>query len=413
MAITVASVLEDPLFNKCRLLTSSAQAEANLVRWVSVIEVPVERFVRRNEFVLTTAMNVGHDTRLLGGFVRRIADSGAAALAIAIGPYARTIPPKAVAIAEHNNLSLIEIRPWKLRFSEISERILQGVLEDQFLRKARDQFVWALATGRIASDERESHYAKRIGAVLDNDFYAIAALVKSIDHALEPDFADIVDEMLGIAADMAASADLHWLGTTMDGRIVAFVGKPQNGTVISSFLKNWLAMLKRRFPRVEVLAGMSDLYFAAAGGQALTRYADAAASALEIVELAAEVGGHRVAIFRDVAVDVALRRSAKEHSGAKLIEEYLGALVAHDRSKKHKLLPTLAEYVAVNCNVSVCARNLNIRRQSLMYRLERISAITGCDLTDATERFALQLALRMSHARSVDPTSGLHRNHRT
>ena len=70
MAITVASVLEDPLFNKCRLLTSSAKAEANLVRWVSVIEVPVERFVRRNEFVLTTAMNVGHDTRLLGGFVK-------------------------------------------------------------------------------------------------------------------------------------------------------------------------------------------------------------------------------------------------------------------------------------------------------------------------------------------------------
>ena len=412
MAITVASVLEDPLFNKCRLLTSSAQAEANLVRWVSVIEVPVERFVRRNEFVLTTAMNVGHDTRLLGDFVRSIADSRAAALAIAIGPYARTIPPKAITIAEERNLSLIEIRPWKLRFSEISERILQGVLEDQFLRKARDQFVWALATGRIASDERACRHAKRIGAMLDDDFCAVAALVNSTDNALEPDFADIVDEMLGVAADMAASAGLHWLGTTLDGRVVAFIGKPRNGTLISSFLKEWLAVLKHRFPRVEVLVGISDLYLAAVGGHGLTRYADAAASALEIVELAAERGGHRIAVFRDVAVDVALRRSAKEHSGAKLMEEYLGALLAHDRNKKLKLMPTLIEYLAVNCNVSVCARNLNIRRQSLMYRLERISAIAGCDLTDATERFALQLTLRMRYASSADPASGFHRNHR-
>ncbi|TMG80057.1 MAG: hypothetical protein E6H74_15220, partial [Betaproteobacteria bacterium] len=341
-----------------------------------------------------------------------IADSRAAALAIAIGPYARTIPPKAITIAEERNLSLIEIRPWKLRFSEVSERILQGVLEDQFLRKARDQFVWALATGRIASDERACRHAKRIGAMLDDDFCAVAALVNSTDNALEPDFADIVDEMLGVAADMAASAGLHWLGTTLDGRVVAFIGKPRNGTLISSFLKEWLAVLKHRFPRVEVLVGISDLYLAAVGGHGLTRYADAAASALEIVELAAERGGHRIAVFRDVAVDVALRRSAKEHSGAKLMEEYLGALLAHDRNKKLKLMPTLIEYLAVNCNVSVCARNLNIRRQSLMYRLERISAIAGCDLTDATERFALQLTLRMRYASSADPASGFHRNHR-
>jgi len=357
---------------------------------------------RRNEFVLTTAMNVGHDPHLLGDFVRRIADSKAAALAIATGPYARNVPAKVISIAQECHLSLIEIRPWKLRFSEISERILQGLLEDQFLKKERDQFVWALATGRLTPDARARSHAKRIGAVLDTDFFAVAALVPLADESSDGQAGDTLDEMLRIAEDMAASAGLHWLGTTLNGRLVAFLGSKENAALIYAFLNDWLGVLKRRFPRIDVVAGASDLHLAAAGGPGLTRYADAASSALEIVELAAETGGHRVAIFRDVAVEVSLRRCASHSAAAKLIDEYLGALLAHDRIRKVKLLPTLEEYLSVNCNLSTCARSLNIRRQSLMYRLDKIAALSKCDLRQSEQRFALQLALHLRRA-----TSGL------
>jgi len=404
MTITVARVLQDPLFRKCRLLTGGAQAEASVISWVSVIEVPVERFVRRNEFVLTTAMNVGHDSRLLGNFVRRIADSKAAALAIATGPYARTVPAKVISIAEERNLSLIEIRPWKLRFSEISERILQGLLEDQFLKKERDQFLWALATGRLTPDERTRNHAQRIGVVLDSDFHAIAALVRSTDDSPDPQPGNTLDEVSRIAEDMAVSVGIHWQGTTLNGRLVAFVASKTGSEVIHMFMNDWLRALKRRFPRMEVVAGASDLHLAASGGSGLMRYAGAASSALEVVELAAEAGGHRVAVFRDIAVDIVLRRSASHGATAKLIDEYLGALLAHDRTRKVKLLPTLEEYLSVNCNLSTCARNLDIRRQSLMYRLDKIAALSKCDLRQAGQRFALQLALHLRHT-----TSGMQR----
>lgn len=398
MTISVARALQDPLFAKCRLLTGAEQAEASAIRWVSVIEVPVQRFVRRNEFVLTTAMNVGHDAGLLSQFVRRIASAKAAALAIAIGPYVREVPAKVVAVAASRNLALIEIRPWKLRFSEISERILQWLLEDQLRKKERDQFVWALATGRIVPDRRTAEHAQRLGASLDSDFYAIAALVRIADGAATQETEDLHEDILGLAESMALSAGMNWLGTTIGGRVIAFIDTREEPAAIGAFLNAWLAELKRRFPRIDVVAGASDMYRAAARGQLLTRFVDAANAASAIAELAAEVGGHHVARFREVAVDVLMRRIASDALAARLVGEYLKGLLDHDHARKVKLLPTLEKYLSSNCNVSGCARSLSIRRQSLIYRLEKIRGITGCDLDNAQQRFALQVALQLRTA---------------
>lgn len=390
MAITVARILQDPMFGKCRLLTTPELASVSAISWVSVIEVPVERFVRRNEFVLTTAMNVGHDLRLLTRFVRRIADCNAAALAIAIGPYVREVPQGVVAVATNRNLSLIEIRPWKLRFSEISERILQWLLDDQFRRKERDQLVWSLATGRLLPDERAAEHARRLGTSLETDFYAIAALLRPPTGI---DSHEMIDEMLALAESMAANGRMQWLGANIAGRMVAFLATTRDSLAVETFLNDWLAAVRRRFPSADVVAGVSDRCCVTSGHRVRSRFVDAATAAFDVAELAGEAAGHRVARFRDVAVQVLLRRAAENPLAGRLVEDYLGPLLEHDRARKVKLLPTLEKYLSANGNVSACARSLNMRRQSLIYRLDKIKALTRCDLDDAQHRLALQLAL--------------------
>ncbi len=74
-------------------------------------------------------------------------------------------------------------------------------------------------------------------------------------------------------------------------------------------------------------------------------------------------------------------------------EEMLGALLEHDGAGE--LIHTLEAYFEHNGNLSQAAEALFIHRNTLIYRLERIEAITNLDLDNPEERLATQLALRI------------------
>ncbi len=78
-------------------------------------------------------------------------------------------------------------------------------------------------------------------------------------------------------------------------------------------------------------------------------------------------------------------------------EETLGPLVAYDRAHAADLVLTLEAFFRENANASQTARALNVHRNTLAYRLQRIAEITGLDLADPEARLVLQLALKVRH----------------
>jgi len=138
MMPTVASMLELPLMREAEVLSGTGLLDAQRVVGISVIEVPVEDFVGRGEFVLSTAMGVGHDETALVGFVEEVAASGAAALALSPSPYLSRVPEGVMRLAERWRLPLI-VLPWEVRFADVIEAVLRRVIEDQRTLKARER----------------------------------------------------------------------------------------------------------------------------------------------------------------------------------------------------------------------------------------------------------------------------------
>ena len=121
--LTVEDVMNLDIMQHAVVRSGSGGLNSRLVKWVSVIEVPVEDFVGQHELVLSTAIGCGHDQALFLQFVKDIYNSGAAALAISTGRYIYDIPENAVAFAESHHFPIIEV-PWKVRFSAIIEAVL-------------------------------------------------------------------------------------------------------------------------------------------------------------------------------------------------------------------------------------------------------------------------------------------------
>ena len=74
-------------------------------------------------------------------------------------------------------------------------------------------------------------------------------------------------------------------------------------------------------------------------------------------------------------------------------EETLGALLEHEGAAE--LIHTLEVYFEHHGNLSQTAEALYVHRNTLIYRMDRIAAITHLDLDQPEDRLALQLALRI------------------
>jgi purine catabolism regulator len=88
--------------------------------------------------------------------------------------------------------------------------------------------------------------------------------------------------------------------------------------------------------------------------------------------------------------------------------EPFGALISplreHDRARGSDLVRTLKTYFATGANASEAADRLFLHRNSMLYRLERIQALTGLDLKDDRVALALQLGLLVDERGERDAT---------
>lgn len=121
---TIRDVLTIPLFSGAKLLAGKEIITTQVVDSVSVMELPVEDFVRNNELVLTTAIGCGDNTEVFLSFVKEVNLSGASAIAIAVGRHVQSIPEEVIDYCNKNNFPIIEL-PWEIRFSDIIKTVLE------------------------------------------------------------------------------------------------------------------------------------------------------------------------------------------------------------------------------------------------------------------------------------------------
>ncbi|MHC8515583.1 PucR family transcriptional regulator [Sporosarcina sp. ITBMC105] len=136
MNLPVKEILAFPILRSATVKTGQRVLTDRVVEWVSVIENPVENFVRENEFVLTTGIGCNQDEEQLLRFVEDVYESGASALAIATGRHVFDIPPIVSRFAEDRNFILIEI-PWEIRFADIVHEIMRHLMDDRIEQDER------------------------------------------------------------------------------------------------------------------------------------------------------------------------------------------------------------------------------------------------------------------------------------
>ncbi|MGP4072013.1 PucR family transcriptional regulator [Piscibacillus sp. B03] len=139
MGIVMEDIVDLKVMEEAKVITGNQHLKDTTVEWVSVIEVPVENFVRKHEFVLTTGIGCADDPILFEKFVQDVIQSGASALTIATGRHITNVPERIVEVAEASDFILIEI-PWKVRFSDVIQDVIDAISrENEWEREKAEQ----------------------------------------------------------------------------------------------------------------------------------------------------------------------------------------------------------------------------------------------------------------------------------
>ena len=387
--MTLQEALGLPIFRSARLLTRPELAGDRTVNSVSVIEVPVGKFVRAGEFVISSGMNVGHDPGLLARFVRDVARAGASALALAVGPYTPKIPQRTVKIAETLGLAFVEL-PWELRFSEISEAILRRLIEDQAAVRTRDDFVWALASQSL-SEAAALVQGNHLGFDLRLPCVAVVGRLSNVAQRPPHSRQEQARMVENLCAKVAAERHLQWLGTIVGDRVLGFLETPRGKQGPKTVLRP-----------VQSLA-TTKCALSWGVGRVCREFADFQKS-YEDARLASGVDSRArpgsLTDITDVLADRVLLKLVRDGDVLMLLDRYVKPLRA---SKRIPLQATLEAFFEYGCNASETARILSITRQSLLYRLARIETLLRTDLRNAEQRFAIMLALRLQRFQDTVP----------
>lgn len=111
-----------------KVLTGQHLMEEKSIDYISVIETPLDNFIRKNELVISTAKGIVTDEELKD-FISDIIKSNAAALVIAKPEDDFELNEDLRKYVEEKNFIIIEI-PWEVKFSDLLEIVIQIIREN-------------------------------------------------------------------------------------------------------------------------------------------------------------------------------------------------------------------------------------------------------------------------------------------
>lgn len=118
--------------------------------------------------------------------------------------------------------------------------------------------------------------------------------------------------------------------------------------------------------------------------------------AMEALRLTNKSPSHKkICHFNDFVVHQFLEENVSPIEMRKFFESALGSLYKYDKENDTDFIHTLQVWIENNFNIAKTSRQLYTHRNTVLYRMDKISNILNSDLKDANELLKYQLALKI------------------
>ncbi len=265
------------------------------------------------------------------------------------------------------------------------------------VEQARGDWVQMWLSGTPADDDLMATRAGQSGFEINSEY-----MVAVYRATTETGTALPLEALIPLVRDDISRRQLNGaVGQYVDVIVALYpVSAATNIPRIREMVEDVRTQLATRTPSGVVAAGISR------PARGLSALRETYREAKDAMSIAQELGEReKTTYYGDLKLYqllLALKDRSLEHL-RRFYGQTLEPLVDHDERKQGDLIRTLNGFFEANGNLAKAATDLDVHRNTLVYRLERISDLTGLDLNDADNRLILHLALKIQRVLATLP----------
>lgn len=351
-------------------LLAGADGLSREVSWIQVMEdKDYASFLLRDELLFTTGLGKDQQERWLYRFITALIEAGSAGVVINIGKYVfrEDITPDIISLCDEHRFPLFTM-PWKIRLADVTQSFLYSL----FLTQQREyELIEACRTLLFTKDGTE----KVMRTLLAHGFprrgqYQVIA---------------IGDENCSETHVTAYKGYLNEQGR----KYILFPVKTGCILICPVISEETGRDICRH-----ILTCANDVSLCLGCGMVVFSLDDILYSYTQALQsLVWAKSRHKPAVcFSDLGVYAILFSQKNEMAMLALHDRMLGTLLAYDEEHQRSLYDTFVSYLRHDGGIRAVAAETFAHRNTVLYRMQKIKQLLGCDLQNSDVRFTYMLA---------------------
>ena len=364
-----------------------------IVRWPYVAENDsIRPWVNGGELVFVTGINHHRNEQNLCQLVQEAVEREVAGLVILTGAeFIQQIPASVLELANRLEFPVLE-QPYELPMVLVTEVISNAIVQDNLIGQSVRLFLTRLINGFAQAPELIHLRASELAI---SDAKPFATLAVRFGDLPAPEAEEHKHRLLHLRheleqqlGDLLKRRGIDWPVLCYEQDLLAIwpVEESHVGSIRDD-LEQALGWLQKRFPQLDLYAGVSDLQ------PGLVQLADATEQARQAVQFAVQHQHQRLFFYEQLGIARLFAAIPKRSLLAEFCQQQLGDLCFARDPASAELKATLNTWLNHFGHQQNTAEALGIHRNTLSYRLKRLQDILGFSLQDPYQRLNLQNAL--------------------
>lgn len=383
--ISVKQILQLPALKALEIVAGHNGLE-NKVGNVTVMEVPdITKWLEGNDFLITSLYSVRKDIKLQCNLIEELSESACSCIAVKTGQYVKEISEELKETADKCSIPLIKI-PYNVHYSHIITSIMTAVLEEKNIDIIKEKYIKDIIFDVYDDESLMVERGRLLGVLVEENFYISMNLSFPIGFVPNQKDMDNLMRVARILSQYAAhkgevSSDV--LVSVKDHISVLF--KSPSKEVLNKSLyfieKEALRQMNYYFADIKVKIGFGTIE------KNLHGIKNTFFNALKAVRTGKLFQPDEKVYYYENMEMYCILNNVITNDTKDFSEKILSKII------NKEILNTLYTYFECNADIEKTAERLNMHKNTIKYRLQKVYEITGLDIRDNNDNFKLHMAV--------------------
>ena len=363
-------------------LEAGNEGWSNSISWLLMLEdVTIIRNFRGKELAVTTGLGFQTEESLLE-LLMLLNAQNASGLIVNTGYYIKKIPDRALQYCNENGLPLLTV-PWDVYLADMIKDLSIRV----FLQSSTDEQISAAFIRAIEQPEEREHYINDLLPHYDTDgtFQVILITTGTLDKMDTVERRRIAYRMQLYLTNLTHNGHFFYYDSCFVV-IINALSENQVHSIVSSFQKR----LVRKMPETPIWVGISSQVTDISNLRTAYLRAKAAINMARDQE-------KPLLYFDEMGIYKLLYSIPDKSLLQELCQSKLGPLLEYDREHHGSYADTLEMYLECGGSIQAMAARMFIHRNTIIYRMNNIKQLLGCDLETTEEKLPYLIACMIRH----------------